>query len=43
MQRAVETEIDNLIKEGHIERLEEVGEDIFVIPVVVNSKCGDSH
>ena len=38
MQKAVETEMDKLIKEGHIERLDEVGEDIFVSPVVVTRR-----
>ncbi len=32
MQRAVETEIEKLKKEGHIDRLEGRGEDIFVSP-----------
>ncbi len=38
MQRAVETELEKLINEGHVEKLEELGEDIFVSPVVVTRK-----
>ncbi len=29
MQEAADNEIDKLIKEGHIEKVEEVGEEIF--------------
>ncbi len=38
MQKAVESEIEKLISEGHIEKLEEVGEDILISPVVVTRK-----
>ncbi len=42
MQKAVETEIEKLISEGHLEKLEEVGEHIFVSPVVVTRKSDGS-
>ena len=42
MQKAVETELEKLIKEGHVETLEEVGEDIFLSPVVVTRKSDGS-
>ncbi len=42
MQKAVETELEKLIKKGHVEKLEEVGEDIFVSPVVVTRKSDGS-
>ncbi len=42
MRKAVETELEKLIKEGHVEKLEEVGEDIFVSPVVVTRKSDGS-
>ncbi len=42
MPRAVEKEIEKLINEAHIEKLEEVGEDIFVSPVVVTRKSDGS-
>ncbi len=38
MQRAVEKEIEKLFNKGHIEKLEEVGGDIFVSSVVVTRK-----
>ena len=42
MPRTAEAEIDKLIKEGHIERLVEVGKDIFVSPVAVTRKSNGS-
>ena len=42
MQKAVETELEKLIKEGHVEKRQEVGEDIFVSPVVVTRKSDGS-
>ncbi len=37
-QKAVENDIEKMIQEGHIEKLEEEGADIFVSPVVVTRK-----
>ncbi len=42
MQKAVETELEKLIAEGHVEKLEKIGEDIFVSPVVVTRKSDGS-
>ncbi len=38
IQSAVEKEVQKLIDGGHIERLTEVGEDVFVSPVVITHK-----
>ncbi len=38
IQTAVENEVDKLLKQGHIEKLTEIGEDIFVSPVVITRK-----
>ena len=42
MQGAVETELEKLIKEGHVDKVEEVGEDLFASPVVVTRKSDSS-
>ncbi len=42
MQKALEREIEKLISDRHIGKLEEVGEDIFVSPVVVTRKSEGS-
>ena len=42
MQVPVGTELEKLINEGHVEKLEEVGEYIFVSPVVVTRKSNGS-
>ncbi len=42
MQRAVEAELEKLMKEGHVEKLDEVGEEIFVSPVIVTRKSDGS-
>ncbi len=42
MQPAVEAEIEKLVKEGHIKKLEEVGDDRFVSSVVVTRKSDGS-
>ena len=38
MQEAVEAEIDKLLKEGHIRRVETVRDEVFIQPVVVTVK-----
>ena len=38
IQKAVETEVNKLVKGGQLEKLTEVGEDIFVSPVVITHK-----
>ncbi len=38
IQKAVEKEVNKLVKGGHLEKLTEVGEDIFVSPVVITHK-----
>ncbi len=42
MQKAVESETDKLMKEGHIGRLEEVREVIFISFLVVTRKSDGS-
>ncbi len=42
MQKAVETGLQKLVNEEHVENLEEVGEDVFVSPVVVTRKSDGS-
>ena len=39
IQKAVENEVSKLVKRGHLEKLTEVGEDIFVSLVVITHKA----
>ena len=38
MQKAVETELEKLQREGHLEKLEEIGENLCVSPAVIARK-----
>ncbi len=42
MQRAVETDLKTLSKIAHVEKQEEVGEDIILSPVIVTRKSEGS-
>ncbi len=42
LQKAVEAELERLQKEGHHEKLEEIGENICVNPAVIARKCDKS-
>ena len=38
MQKAVDSEIKRLLKEGHMERVDEIKEDVFIQPTVITVK-----
>ena len=38
MQKAVDSEIKRLLKEGHIERVDEIKDDVFIQPTVITVK-----
>ncbi len=38
IKKAVETEVNKLVQGGRLEKLNEVGEDTFVSPVVITHK-----
>ena len=42
IQKSVEAELEKLMKEGHIDNLDDVGEDVFVSPVVITRKSDES-
>ena len=38
MQKTVDSEIKRLLKEGHIERVDEIKNDVFIQPTVITLK-----
>ncbi len=42
IQKSVEAELEKLMKEGHIDNLDDVGEDVFVSPVVITRNSDGS-